>query len=381
MTDYERQHSITQCRIEARRLLKQLRSGAPDEVASAVARFRKLQSFSSTSLGDISHLLERVRLKHSLAVVAQERGFESWRALKGALEPEPQTGTPGLDFTQRVEFVVLAVRERAARCRVRGAGTIITLRAHRIWHIFPGEIVVVRPHKEWSFAGHSYLSGEIESTTLDAAAIGLQPLQLEELDMWDPHQHYWGEEGERIEQWAEPIIARGPRREFRLQHMLPGEDTQDPFWDPIIEAMELKDSGNSKEACNVLMDLCQADLRCLDAHAHLGYLAFDHTPKEAIRHYAVGLGIGGLSLPNPFDGLLPWGYIDNRPFLRFMHGYGLCLWRLGRFDEAEQVFEKMLWLNPTDNQGARFLVEDIRARVTWADRAPENAATQAATLP
>ena len=110
MTDYERQHSITQCRIEARRLLKQLRSGAPDEVASAVARFRKLQSFSSTSLGDISHLLERVRLKHSLAVVAQERGFESWgaerRSRAGAAD-----GNAGsrLHATRRV-------------CRARGQG-------------------------------------------------------------------------------------------------------------------------------------------------------------------------------------------------------------------------------------------------------------------
>jgi len=76
------------------------------------------------------------------------RSEVSSRGGRCALEPEPQTGTPGLDFTQRVELVALAVRERAARCRVRGAGTIITLRAHRIWHIFPGEIVVVRPHKE-----------------------------------------------------------------------------------------------------------------------------------------------------------------------------------------------------------------------------------------
>lgn len=38
------------------------------------------------------------------------------------------------------------------------------------------------------------------------------------------------------------------------------------------------------------------DLRCLDAHAHLGNLAFDHWPQEALRHYAVGLRIGELSV-------------------------------------------------------------------------------------
>jgi hypothetical protein len=110
------------------------------------------------------------------------------------------------------------------------------------------------------------------------------------------------------------------------------------------------------------MELCQADLRCLDAHSHLGNLVFDHHPQDAIRHYEVGLRIGELSLGNDFNGLLPWGLIDNRPFLRCMHGYGLCLWRLGHFDEAERMFQQMLWLNPSDNQGARFLVDEVKKR-------------------
>lgn len=51
-----------------------------------------------------------------------------------------------------------------------------------------------------------------------------------------------------------------------------------------------------------------------------------------------GLSLGELSLPPGFEGLLPWGLIDNRPFLRCMKGFGLCLWRLGRFEEAQHVF-------------------------------------------
>ena len=80
-------------------------------------------------------------------------------------------------------------------------------------------------------------------------------------------------------------------------------------------------------------------------------------PKDAIRHYEVGFRIGELALGPNFDGLLPWGHIDNRPFLRCMHGFGLCLWRLGRFEEAGRIFDRMLWLNPSDNQGVRFLID------------------------
>ena len=81
--------------------------------------------------------------------------------------------------------------------------------------------------------------------------------------------------------------------------------------------------------------------------------------------------IGELSLGDDFTGVLPWGFIDNRPFLRCMHGYGLCLWRLGRFDVAEHIFEKMLWLNPSDNQGVRFLINEVKAKTAWDDREVE----------
>jgi len=53
--------------------------------------------------------------------------------------------------------------------------------------------------------------------------------------------------------------------------------------------------------------------------------------------------------------------------LRCLHGFGLCLWRLGRFEEAERVFERILRLNPSDNQGVRFLIDKVRAKTVWED--------------
>ena len=276
-----------------------------------------------------------------------------------------------IDLSGPVELVALSVKERAARCRLLGSDRVITLRAGGIWDVVPGEIVVVKPHKQWSYAGHPYLSGEIESARLDVSALGLVPLRLEDQGVWDPQDEYWGEECEPIEVWAEPIIARGPRPAFEMEQVLPGADPDDPDADPITNSNDLKDTGDGEEAHRILMELCQADLRCLDAHAHLGNLVFDHRPQEAIRHYAVGLRIGELSIGSDFDGLLPWGHVDNRPFLRCMHGFGLCLWRLGRFVEAERVFDRMLWLNPSDNQGVRFLINDVRARTAWEERREE----------
>ena len=202
---------------------------------------------------------------------------------------------------------------------------------------------------------------------LDVAALGLAPLRLSDYGMWDPKEHYWGEKGEPIEEWAKPIIARGPRPQFEMEQVLPRADPDDPFSDPITESNDLTEADDDSGAYKVLMDLCQSDLRCLDAHAHLGNFIFDSQPQVAIRYYEVGVRIGELPLGDGFEGVLPWGLIDNRPFLRCMQGYGLCLWRLGRLDDAERVFDWMLWLNPTDNQGMRFLLPEIRAGESWKD--------------
>src|SRR5204863_3422845 len=153
--------------------------------------------------------------------------------------------------------------------------------------------------------------------------------------------------------------------EFEIEQVLPGADPNDPDIDPIIESNELKEMGDVAGAWRMLMGLLGADLRCLDAHAHLGNLMFDHHPADALRHYAAGVQIGGLSLNEGFDGVLRWGYVDNRPFLRCIQGYGLCLWRLGRLDEAARTFDRMLWMNPPDNQGIRFLLPAIRAGRPW----------------
>ena len=276
--------------------------------------------------------------------------------------------TTDLDLSAPVELVVLSVNQNAARCRLLGSDRVITLRTSRLWDVVPGEVALVKPRKQWTYAGHPYLSGDIECARLDVAALGLVPLKLEDQGTWTPDEHYWGEEDEPIEEWAKPIIARGPRQAFEMEQIVPGRDADDFDADPICESNDLKAAGDGAAAYKILMELCQADLRCLDAHAHIGNVAFEQRPQDAMRHYEVGVRIGEQSLGADFDGLLPWGHIDNRPFLRCLHGYGLCLWRLKRFEEAESVFDRMLWLNPSDNQGVRCLIGEVRAKTAWEDR-------------
>ena len=156
-----------------------------------------------------------------------------------------------------------------------------------------------------------------------------------------------------------------------MEQVLPSADPEDWDSDPILEAADLKAAGDRSGAEKILVEMLAVDLRCLDAHAHLGNFSFARRPEDAIRHYEVGTRIGELSLRDGFDGVLPWGLVENRPFLRCMHGLGLCLWRLGREGAAVTLFERMLWLNPADNQGIRFLLHRIRAGERWEDRSDE----------
>jgi hypothetical protein len=87
---------------------------------------------------------------------------------------------------------VLSVKQKAGRCRLRETGQAVTLRAGRLWDVVPGEIAVVRPRKQWSYARNLYLSGEVERTRLDLQALGLAALKLESRDTWNPAEHYWG---------------------------------------------------------------------------------------------------------------------------------------------------------------------------------------------
>lgn len=195
----------------------------------------------------------------------------------------------------------------------------------------------------------------------------LTPLRLREFGTWHPEEVavQYRDEGADLPAWLQAIVAQGPRSEFEMENVIAfdpeGAD------DVILRSAELRRRGRVGAARRLLLAELAHDPRALDAHAHLGNLAFDADPAAALGHYETGVRIGELTAPPEFRGLLPWGLLDNRPFLRCLHGYGLCLWRLGRVTEARAVFSRMLWLNPNDNQGARFLLDDLAQGKRWEE--------------
>jgi len=192
------------------------------------------------------------------------------------------------------------------------------------------------------------------------------PLALEPMGDWDPTEEYWGEPDQPLDPLSEEIFAAGVRPCFEMEQVLPGVEPDDWDTDPIVEAADLHRGGYDREAIRLLEGLLAIDSRCIDAWGHLGLIAFDTKgPGAAAKLYETGVAVAERSLPDGFAGVLPWGMVDNRPFLRCLYGLALCAWRQRRWDDAEAMLTARVWLDPTGPWDALACLEPIRARTRW----------------
>jgi hypothetical protein len=269
----------------------------------------------------------------------------------------------------RAEGAVLKVNKQSARVCLLGERGQMTLRSHDAADLIPGQIATFVFDKRWTWRGDDYASGKVERAIVDIPRLGLVPLQLEggELEDFAKYSEPFDDPEDPYAPLWRKLTAR-PRPSFEFDGIawgaLPGCE---PDENPTCDAAELREAGDEEGARELLMDVLCEDLRCVDAHAGLGNQEFDRWPERAMVHYQIGIAIAELSLPEAFDGLLTWGRLHNRPLLRCLHGYGLCLWRSERFAEAREVFERILSMNPNDNQGVRFCWDEVRHRKSWEE--------------
>ena len=74
--------------------------------------------------------------------------------------------------------------------------------------------------------------------------------------------------------------------------------------------------------------------------------------KEAKRAYQAV--ITNYFSDEQFPESMEWGFLENRPILRALYNYAVSCWHPQDKDKAVELFEKLLKMNPNDNQGVRF---------------------------
>lgn len=296
--------------------------------------------------------------------------------------PPGQSLEPGA----RIDLIALSVQRNNVLTRPVGREMHVVFRPRsHIWEIAEGQLLTVLVERAWVFGHTQYLSGGVVDRRLDVKAWGLPALHLRRWGEWDPEDwaNGWEERwpgsvppwkasslAPEVRTLYRKIIAAGRRPIYEMEQVLPGSDPDDPFTDPILDAIDARDAGDWDGAHELLQNCLRQDLRCIDAHAHLGNFRLNYTTsefgvKEAERHYRVGVAVGDEALGPDFRGLLPAGHVDNRPFFRSLHGLGLCRWRLGDFDEARRIFSRLLWLDPDDRMGATWLLDQVERGEAW----------------
>lgn len=276
-------------------------------------------------------------------------------------------GIPEETQAKRSEAVVLKVNLRSLRVRFLGEQEQITVRTRNAYQLFPGQLIDLQLEKRWTWRDAPYASGTFENPRTDIQKLGLQPLPLHDDDTFDLRDgcEPYTDPDPYAPLWRD--LTAEPRQNFEMDAIAWGALPDYSEEAPICDASELLEAGDPVGARKIAMDVLATDIRCIDAHSILGNIEFPHNPERAMVHYDIGIRIGELSLPPDYDGVLIWGYLYNRPFLRCLHGYGLCQWRLENHQEAEAVFLRILSLNPNDNQGIRFLLPQVREGLAWDD--------------
>jgi len=172
----------------------------------------------------------------------------------------------------------------------------------------------------------------------------------------------------RIEKWDQNTWA------FSMDNY--SYEEEDEFFEM---GCDLIDEGNYDGAAILFGKMVERRPEYLDAMHHLA-IALDGRgdTKDAMALWRSAVEKGRSAIPGSFRkgrDTLPWGILENRPFLRCLHGYGCTLKREGITDEAIGVFEEVLGYNPDDNQGVRELLmqlylekDDIKGARSVIDR-------------
>jgi tetratricopeptide (TPR) repeat protein len=138
-------------------------------------------------------------------------------------------------------------------------------------------------------------------------------------------------------------------------HVLDAGDKEEADME-FDEGMEHWWDGDRTAACRYFRKAVKIDPLHSEANNHLGiYLMESGRFKDAEQHFERAIEGGERNIRRE-HGLVAWGWLENRPYLRALGNLALLRRRQKRYQEALDIWERLLTLNPNDNQGVRYLL-------------------------
>lgn len=154
-----------------------------------------------------------------------------------------------------------------------------------------------------------------------------------------------------------PIIVNAYQDEWEFVYPpeIDNEATYNQYWEGV-ELLDYDDTG----AENIFKSLIKMHPYYIDAYVHLS-IAFKNQKKlfESFITAEKAYSLGKSCFPKEFKSSkhhLPWGCLDNRPFLRACHVLGMEHQDKKEYENAISLYNEILMLNNNDNQGVRYLL-------------------------
>lgn len=108
------------------------------------------------------------------------------------------------------------------------------------------------------------------------------------------------------------------------------------------------------ERKNMALQALKVSQNCTDAYVILAEMEKDNNRK--IELYSKGIEGAEKTLGREIFQTEKghfWGLIETRPYMRAQDGLAVAFWSSKEFEKAQKIFELLLQLNPSDNQGNR----------------------------
>jgi len=136
-------------------------------------------------------------------------------------------------------------------------------------------------------------------------------------------------------------------------------DLRDQF-DAGCESYEEGDLDEAERVCRIVLRQMPDHL---DALHHLAMVLSDRSlTDQAHDLWNQAVRIGHKAFPQDFEpgrDRLEWALLENRPFLRCLHGLALTKYDAEEVEKALRLFQELLSLNPNDNQGVRAMAQNV----------------------
>jgi hypothetical protein len=215
--------------------------------------------------------------------------------------------------------------------------------------------------------------GEFDPSYL--AAAGVEPL-----DYGDTPDDDWEDEPEEPEpalleavdepdRWKRHVLTQGVRPVFRLPvaHLLPATVREELRGLTRGEAAGRLEQLVVERPAAAEAFVLRADLVLENARERGAQREQRDVLKEAQRWYECGLAVAEVPLQFPMYGgaeagpALPWREKTNQPLLRALYGLALVAHSQKRWNTAEMILIRLLYLDPGDEQQAGALLQQVRA--------------------